>query len=262
MPAFAFSCSASDAAVILLQQLVAEKDNLKLLSSLHRSPPLGLPAPFDEPAAYDRLIDTLIASGGLRVQLRQLPYHAQSGSAVYIEADLRALRQLLYGNMSISALLGGVEQQCGEDSVIQGAAAARLRAAVRGGRVRGFVLDAIGLLRAARHLLREQLDDDEPLSAMGVSAEHLQLIHSATAPVRGRPIAQHAVQPLVQRSAAPAVRVPLTVARETELGVRRVRQRLHSESGSDSEHSSSNFLAIMHCRNDAGFHSAEEDYDL
>ena len=74
------------------------------LSMLQSAPPPDAPPPFDALAAHDRLVDTLIGCGGLRVDEGRPVRHGR-GSLVLVAVDARVKQLLEFGGESLYVLL-------------------------------------------------------------------------------------------------------------------------------------------------------------
>ena len=177
------------AAVHLLSWLLECSEEHTLLTTLQRSPPPLAPPPFHGLAAHDRLVDSLIACGGLRVD--GLPLRHGRGSAVVVSVDCRVKQLLEFGGELLPVLLPGDgegdEEEMGEASAevitaaaaeVEAAAASR-RAEVRAQQFREcYAVGVCGLL-ACRELIAAQLDDSLPLASLQTTEPQRALVLAA-----------------------------------------------------------------------------------
>ena len=193
------------AAVHLLTWLSESGDELSPLVSLQSAPPPGAPPPFHRCKAHERLVDTLLACGGLRAEGR--PMRNGLGSIVLVAVDLRVKQLLEFGGASLPVLLvrdsdddemaagGGAHHTAAADPVVAADAAADAaadvaaarRAEVRAQRFREQYAAGVASLLACGELMREQLDDALPLMALETTDAQRALVLAAERGVAAPP---------------------------------------------------------------------------
>jgi hypothetical protein len=175
---------AEAAAVRLLTSLSEQGDDLTPLSRVQCSPPSGAPPPFDAPAAHERLVDTLIARGGLRIDEGR-PVRAGRPVTVLIGVDHRVKQLLEFGGASLDVLLpeddAESDDEMGDAATATDEAAARRRAELRAQQFREHFAVGINALHACRELMREHVDDmQQPRDALKATDAQVALVLAAT----------------------------------------------------------------------------------
>ena len=235
---------AKEAAVHLLCWM-CERDNEPLSQTEVRSaPPPDAPPPFDSLAAHERLIDTLIARGGLRVE--GLPFRHGHGGFVLLAVDLRVKQQLEFGGESLYVLLavdredakgtryaGGdcvAAEEAEEESEMPAvekdaeAAAVVRRAEARAQRFHEQYAVGVAGLLACSEIMREQLSDALPLVALRTTDAQRTLVLAAES--SGQPYLPPALPQVGLDAPSPAPFLPAQSMNTPTIGsVRPVLQR-------------------------------------
>lgn len=162
------------------------------LTEVRSAPPPDAPPPFDALAAHDRLVDTLIAHGGLRVE--GCPVRHGHGGFVLLAVDLRVKQQLEFGGESLYVLLSidsdgetglrYASRDCGAseeaEEELEAAAAVR-RAEARAQRFREQYAVGVAGLLACSEIMHEQLNDTLPLVVLRTTDAQRTLVLTAEA---------------------------------------------------------------------------------